>query len=69
MRKLALTVALATMVVSGGADAGGKFHHGRGSISLALTGTFTNGTFGESAAESRYLETVYGVGVKLVDPS
>jgi DNA-binding response OmpR family regulator len=24
---------------------------------------------GESAAESRYLETVYGVGVKLVDPS
>ncbi len=24
---------------------------------------------GESAAESRYLETVYGVGIKLVDPS
>ena len=24
---------------------------------------------GESAADSRYLETVYGVGVKIVDPT
>jgi DNA-binding beta-propeller fold protein YncE len=51
MRKLAVTVALAAMVVSGGADAGGKLHHGRGSIGLSLAGTFATGIFGESAAE------------------
>jgi Choice-of-anchor I domain len=50
MRKLAVTVALAAMVVSGGAYAGGN-HHGSGTVSLSLTGSFASGTFGESAAE------------------
>jgi hypothetical protein len=51
MRKIAVSIALAAMVVSGAAVAGGGYHFGRGSISLELTGTFANGAFDESAAE------------------